>query len=324
MGKTPTNESAFLQKRSQDGDEADAPGRIACSPDVRMADRAAQEGPLTVSRTELFSQVLLSLMRPIARAMIAHGVTLNLATETLKRALVEEAAKSAASPDKTTDSQISLLTGLHRKDVKRLRGDEPASLKRPVLNACALAIAEWTTQRRFLDAKGKPKRLPRAGSKRQAGFDTLVHSARIDLPPATVLDALEAQGAVTQAGEDGLIALVRDAFIGGPDSEELILSYEKNLRAHLDIATANLLSEGKDRQFERAGHYNKLKPADVAELDKKARALAMKMLTELNKLALARQSRAAGDETANQRFAVGAYILSDAGRSGKKTDDGAD
>lgn len=279
---------------------------------------------MTVSRTELFSQVLLSLMRPIARAMIAHGVTLNLATETLKRALVEEAAKRAGAPDKVTDSQISLLTGLHRKDVKRLRGDDPPPLKRPLQNACTLAIAHWTTQRRFLDSAGKPKPLRRVGSSRRIGFDTLIRSARIDLPPATVLDALKSQGAVIQDTDDGEITLIREAFIGGPDSAELLLAYEKNLRAHLDVATANLLAEGTNSQFERAGHYNRLSSADVEELDRKARTLAMKMLAELNKLALAKQSRAAGDAEANQRFAVGAYILSDAGRAGDKTEDGAD
>jgi len=286
--------------------------------------QSEQEDLLTVSRTELFSRILLSLMQPIARAMIAHGVTLNMAIEMLKRALVEEAARSAAMPDKVTDSQISLLTGLHRKDVKRLRSGSPAPIKRPLLNACALAIAHWTTERRFLDARGKPKELRRVGGGRRLGFDTLIRSSKIDLPPSTVLEALRAQGAVRQEGEDGLIALVHDAFIGGPGSEELLLSYEKNLHAHLNVATANLLSSGENLQFERAGHYNRLPPRAVVELDRKARTLAMKMLTELNKFALEEQRRAVGDDTANRRFAVGAYILSDAGRHGKKTRDGSD
>lgn len=279
---------------------------------------------MTVSRTELFSRILLSLMQPIARAMIAHGVTLNMATEMLKRALVKEAARSAAMPDKVTDSQISLLTGLHRKDVKRLRSDDPAPIKRPLLNACALVIAHWTTERRFLDAMGKPKELRRVGDRSRLGFDTLIRSSKIDLPPATVLDALRNQGAVRQESEDGPITLVHDAFIGGPGSEELLFSYEKNLRAHLNIATANLLSDGENLQFERAGHYNRLPPGAVVELDRKARTLAMKMLTELNKLALEKQRRAIGDDTADRRFAVGAYILSDVGRHAKKNRDGTD
>lgn len=277
---------------------------------------------MTASRTELFSKVLLSLMRPIARAMIAHGVTLNLAVETLKRALVEEAAKRSDASGKVTDSQISLRTGLHRKDVKRLRRDDPVPIKRSLLNACSLAVGYWSTQRRFGDKSGRPKRLPRVGIGRRVGFDTLVRSAKIDLPPATVLDALKAQGAVSQEADDGPVTLVGNAFIGGPGSEELLLSYEKNLRAHLDVATANLLSNGERPQFERAGHYNRLPPAAVAELDRKARLLAMKMLTELNKLALARQKQAHGDETADRRFAVGAYILSDDDRPTKNNKDG--
>ncbi len=279
---------------------------------------------MTVDRTGLFSQVLLSLMRPIARAMIGHGVTLNLAVETLKRALVEEASRTSGQSEKVTDSQISLLTGLHRKDVKRLRSENPEPIKRTVVNACALAIAHWTTERRFLDASGKPKPLHRDGGRRGADFDNLIRSAKIDLPPATVLDALKAQGAVSQDGETGPITLVSDAFIGGPDSEELLLAFEKNLRVHLDIATANLLSKGESLQFERAGHYNLLTPDAVDELERKARGLAMKMLTELNRLALEKQRQASGDQSADRRFAVGAYILADTDRSSDKTKDGSD
>lgn len=263
---------------------------------------------MNASRTELFRQVLLSLLRPVARAMIAHGVTLNMATEVLKRVLVEEAARSSTGPDGITDSQVSLLTGLHRKDVKRLRQDDPPPPRRPLLNACALAIGTWTTQPEFLDEDGNPRPLVRSGS---PGFDDLVRGARIDLPPATVLEALKAHDAVTQVGEDGPITLVRDAFIAGPQSEERLQAYEKNLRAHLDAATANLLSEGDRLQFERAGHYNRLPAAAVAELEGKARDLAMTMLTEVNKLALEHQREAANDKDATHRFTVGAYILGD-------------
>jgi Family of unknown function (DUF6502) len=277
---------------------------------------------LNASRTELFRQVVLSLLRPIARAMIAHGVTVNMATEALKRALVEEAVSSAEAPESVTDSQVSLLTGLHRKDVRRLRQEDPAPIKRPLLNACALAIGHWTTRKRFLDRSGKPARLRRIESGGRPGFDALIRSARIDLPPATVLEALKAHHAVSQDGADGPITLVQDAFIGSPQSQELLQAYEKNLRAHLEAATANLLSDGSKLQFERAGHYNRLPPAAVAELEKKARALAMEMLTELNRLALERQTQAAADETADRRFTVGAYILGRPAGTGKKTRDG--
>ncbi|MCP4305610.1 MAG: hypothetical protein GY788_12190 [bacterium] len=276
------------------------------------------------SRTELFRQVVLSLLRPLARAMIAHGVTLNMATEALKRALVDEAVKNSEEPDSVSDSQVSLLTGLHRKDVKRLRQENPAPLKRPVLNACALAIGQWTTQKRFLDGAGKPRRLRRAASGRRPGFDELIRSAKIDLPPATVLEALKTHRAVTQDTDDGPITLVQEVFTGGARSEELLQSYEKNLRAHLDGATGNLLSDEGKRQFDRAGHYNRLPPAAVDELEEKARALAMEMLTKMNKLALEKQDEAEGDKTANQRFTVGAYVLGQTdktnGASGEKKD----
>jgi hypothetical protein len=279
---------------------------------------------LSARPTKLFRQVLLSLLRPMAQAMIAHGVTLNMATEALKQALVEEAIRTARPSGKVTDSQISLLTGLHRKDVRRLRQENPAPMKRPVLNACALAIAHWTTQKRFLDLKGRPKRLRRTRGDGQPGFDALVKSAKIDLPPATVLQALKVHDAVSEDDESGLITLVQDAFVGGARSEEQLQAFEKNLRAHLEVATGNLLSDGDKLQFERAGHYNHLPEAATAELERKARLLAMEMLSTLNKLALKRQRQAEGDETAQGRFTIGAYVRSEADESDVTPQEGAE
>lgn len=70
-----------------------------------------------------FERTLASLLRPIARLMIANDLPLARTVELMKRALIAEADRDEAE----TNSHISLKTGVHRKDVKRLRGaDVPA------------------------------------------------------------------------------------------------------------------------------------------------------------------------------------------------------
>ncbi|MEX3009740.1 DUF6502 family protein [Hoeflea sp. TYP-13] len=261
------------------------------------------------NRTEQFQRALSRMLRPIARAMIAHGVTLSAATEALKRALFDAAVDLSAEDPKLTDSRISLLTGLHRKDVRRLREESEPPVRRSLVNACTLVIGYWATAKRFTDKNGAPRPLPRAGRRGKPGFDDLVRDARIDLPAATVLDALLKEGAVT-VKEPETVHLVQDAFIADPDSEAMIAAYEKNLLAHLQAATDNLLAtDGEDRNFERAAHFSHLSDESVAELVRLARERSEEVLKELNRHAMALQQRDAKKSNQQGRFSLGAYIF---------------
>ena len=67
------------------------------------------------------------LLAPLARLMIRHGITMPAIIEVLKQVLVSVAEKDFPVAGKsTTDSRVSVLTGVHRKDVKRLRRETPA------------------------------------------------------------------------------------------------------------------------------------------------------------------------------------------------------
>ena len=81
---------------------------------------------------ELAAQAIASVLRPLARLMIDHGLQLHPMVELLKQALVDEAAVAYGLADKgSSDTRIALLTGVHRKDVKRLR--ETARVHGPAL-----------------------------------------------------------------------------------------------------------------------------------------------------------------------------------------------
>ena len=151
--------------------------------------------------------------------MISHGVTLNAAVDALKRALYDSASDIVSQQGKSTDSRISLLTGLHRKDVKRLKDDPETLSRRKVMNANALAISIWMSAEAFLDDAGNPKILARIGNKHTVGFDNLMQEARIDLPPQTVLSALLEEGAVEENADGTEIALVSNAFVASAESE---------------------------------------------------------------------------------------------------------
>ena len=103
------------------------------------------------------------VLSPIVRVMLAHEITLPMAIELLKRVFVEVAERDFNLANKpSTDSRISLITGVHRKDVKRLRElpDIEASLP-PKISLSAQVVATWLTGPQWLDENGLPRPLSR-------------------------------------------------------------------------------------------------------------------------------------------------------------------
>lgn len=85
------------------------------------ADSAAQPAA-GLPEPALAAQAIARVLQPLARLMIDHGLQLPSMVELLKKALVDEAVAAYGLADKgSSDTRIALLTGVHRKDVKRLR-----------------------------------------------------------------------------------------------------------------------------------------------------------------------------------------------------------
>ena len=70
-----------------------------------------------------FKTALNAILRPLVRHLIGRGWTYPALNALLKEAYVAEAESYDDTPEEVTHSRISLLTGIHRKDIKRLRED---------------------------------------------------------------------------------------------------------------------------------------------------------------------------------------------------------
>jgi hypothetical protein len=252
-----------------------------------------------------------AMLRPLVRVMIARGVTLPALVAALKEVFVDVAARDFRLAGRDpSDSRISLLTGVHRKDVRAIRdGAPPLSAPAPG-GLGAGVLGRWLGDPAFTDAAGAPRPLPRQGSPGVPGFDTLVASVSTDLRPRTVLDEFLRLGLVRieDAGES--VHLVADAFVPQADAEMLGF-FERNMHDHLAAAAANLLAGPGDRRFlERAVFYNNLRPADVDRLEAEARTLSVAALRHLNGLAIEyRQAAQPGPAPATtERFRFGVFF----------------
>ena len=248
--------------------------------------------------------------------MLAYEITLPVAIELLKRELVEVAEHDFGLENKaTTDSRISLVTGVHRKDVKRLRNlPNIASDLPPKVSLSAQIVASWISDPQWLDQQGKPRPLPRLTSQgSETSFETLVTRINQDIRPRSVLDEWLRLG-VVRLNESEEVELVTSAFVPKAGLEEKLAYYGHNLGDHATAAADNVLGIGQP-WFERSVHDSRLTEAQIEQLRLQAADLGMQMLTKLHLLTeqMLREGEAAATEPSSspgKRFTCGIYFYS--------------
>lgn len=273
-------------------------------------------------RTEMFGRVIQGLMRPLVRALIAQGITAPALYRLIKRLYVEVAENDFRIDDeRQTDSRISVLTGVHRRDVKAFReggaATDPGVGEK--VTTIASVLGKWIAGAETTDSTNAPLPLPRA-SDTGPSFEALVRSVSRDIRPRTVLDELLNQELVVIA-DDGLIRLDTDAFFGPADPDQKVHFFAENVGDHIAAAVDNLLAE-EPRFMERAVFYNRLSPGSVDEIEAAARGFGTDALNALNTLANTRQAEdvVAADGTERFRFGVFFYREDEASAGATRRD----
>jgi hypothetical protein len=228
------------------------------------------------------------LLRPLVRLLLRSGITFPVLADLLRSLYVDVAIHDLLLDRRSrTDSRITLLTGVHRKEVRHLRQQPAATTETPaVVTLSSHIIARWLGSPSYTDASGKPLPLLRtARSADMPSFEALVTSVTTDVRPRTVLDDWLTQGLVTVDAEDR-VQLDVAAFVPRPGREEQLFYFARNLHDHIAAASDNILAAGSAPFLDRSVHYDGLTAASATRLEAAAREAAQRLLVEVNRLAL--------------------------------------
>lgn len=230
-----------------------------------------------------FKTALLKILRPLVRYLIARGWTFPVLSETLKSVYVAEAqAHYGGEPETVTDSRISLLTGIHRKDVKRLRSElhgtsQDVELRRDA-GLAARVVATWVSSRRYLDARKRPKALLLTGGR--LSFEKLIRETRADMRPNVILEELVRVG-VAEVGKDNMVRLMRNAYVSDLPRDKIAYLGD-NVSDHLQSALYNVAGQGRPF-LERAVYYELIDPEALDQLRPELNRLAEEFLQAVNR-----------------------------------------
>lgn len=249
------------------------------------------------------------LLRPLVRLFVARGITFPALTNLLRELYVNVAEYDFALPGKEqTDSRVSLLTGIHRKEVRRLRGaGAPVSTVPAVVSRTSRIIARWLADPKFTDGRGRPLPLPRSGPGEAPSFEALVAGITRDLRPRAVLDEWLDRG-LASLDEADRVVLAEAAYVPRGGGEPQLYYFGRNLHDHIAASVANIVGEAP-RFLERAVHYDGLSEDLARRLEARAREIAMEALQQANREAHAAcQTDPGGDH----RWNFGLYVYAEA------------
>ena len=205
---------------------------------------------------------LRSLMEPIIMMLLRNGVTYKEFSLLCKNIFVEVAARDFGIRGRPTNiSRISVLTGIDRKEVKRIKDllQENTQVKQAQQTQDRLTriLSGWHQDNAFLDSNNQPKKLT------MGEFTDLSKRYGGDVPVGAILKELKRGGCVEVLDDGTLNVLQRYFFPSHSDPESLLRA---GTVIH-DLASSlfhNLYgldtAKNKRLKFERRASNNRINP----------------------------------------------------------------
>ena len=261
------------------------------------------------SRNSIVEATVLRVMRPLVRLLVRHGVTYPAFATALKRVFLDAAIDELREREMAqTDSAVSLLSGVHRRDVRTLTRapTTPERAAKVPLSLAGEVVARWLSDADWQDRRHRPRALERAE------FDAMVASVSSDVRGRAMLDELLRLGVVSE-GEGGIV-LNAGGFAPRQGFAEMAELFAANVADHAAAAASNL--QGEANFLEQAMFVERLGEKSVARLQRAATRAWAKALPSVLADAQACSDADANDPEAaagGKRVRFGVYFYSTEG-----------
>jgi hypothetical protein len=251
-------------------------------------------------------------MRPIAKILLRFGVGYREFAEITKTAFVEVATSEYGLRGRPTNiSRVAVMTGLTRKEVRRIRGKIENGDQSVVVKATPLSeiLHRWHADSEFLDETGRPAILPFSGS--SGSFSSLVKRFGGDIPPGAMRTELKRVGAVRE-GRNGNLEVVSRTIYPKGAHEKLVTALVHAVYPLISTVAHNVNPDREGEGWAQMSTYSQtIRRSDVPRL----RRISFDRLSEVaestDDLFMAYETLHENDETANDQntVAIGVFYF---------------
>ena len=274
-----------------------------------MGNYPSPPGPMKKAVADILLDRSRALLLPWIRALLRRGITYPQFTAQLKQVFYDAARDELeATGQRQTDSALSVLSGLHRKDVREFSSATPRPMA-PTVPLSSQIVTRWSSDPRYRDKRNKPRDLPRSGP--GDSFEALVLSVSRDVHPRTALEELIRLGAATL--QDDLVCIDGAAFVPRHGFEEMVELLTQNVADHIAAGAHNLGAEDAGRFLEQSVFAASLSPESAAQLGGVAREIWAAAFERMVAEANARVAQDSHSPTASHRMRFGVFYYADTG-----------
>ncbi|MEM1174240.1 MAG: DUF6502 family protein [Pseudomonadota bacterium] len=253
------------------------------------------------------------VLKPIARILLRFGIGFREFAEVAKTAFVDVASKDFGLRGRPTNiSRVAVMTGLTRKEVRRLRdkidnGEDSAVVKMTPLWD---VLHHWHSDSEFVNSDGTPLELD-FSSDSGPSFSELVRRYGGDIPPGAMRTELKRVGAVVETGKGTLKALKR-SFRAEADHDMLIGSLIHGVYPLIATVNHNVNSERKGKTWkQRIAYTQSVRKSDVPRLERITGDRIVEFAESIDDLFMAYETLYEGDESKEDTstLAVGVFYF---------------
>lgn len=255
-------------------------------------------------------KALLQALRPLIRSLLRAGIGYREFSEVSKAAFVDVATKDYGLRGRPTNiSRVAVMTGLTRKEVRRLRDKAAAGDETEVIRSAPMAVIlhRWFTEAEFTDDNGVPLELEFDG--KSPSFADLVRKHGGDIPPGAMRTELKRIDAVKETDDGKLLVLKRN--VSGLDVHEKLVTGLASIMypAALTIAHNTDVHHGADTWVQRYASTRGVRGDDVARLRRISSDRLVEFTESIDDLFSAYETLYDSDQDSASDTAVGVCVF---------------
>lgn len=208
---------------------------------------------------------LRKILTSIVRTLLRNGLSYGEFDQIARKCFVDVAfGDFAPANKKQTVSNVAILTGLNRKEVKKLHelGDDQGRADGKQYNRVVRVLGGWINDARFLRKDGNPRDLEYEGDD---SFSELVKHYSGDMPVAAMQKVLTGSANVSFT-DDGKLRLLSHAYLPSDDPVEKLTILGTDTSQLIETIDYNLTAPEEALRFQRKASNPQVAVESIPEI----------------------------------------------------------
>lgn len=258
------------------------------------------------------------VLRPVVKILLRYGIGFSEFAEAVKTVYVDVGSSEFGIRGRPTNiSRVAVMTGLTRKEVRRLRtkiegGENSVTVKSTPITEI---LHRWHAEDEFLDSQGRPATLPFAGE--TGSFSSLVKRFGGDVPAGAMRTELRRVGSVEE-NEDGELSVKLRSFWPADEAGKLESALVHHVYPLLSTVAHNTDPENTSVDAQFAAYSVNIRAEDRPRVRRMCADRLRDIAASFDDLFIAYESRGTDQEPeSSSPIMVGLYYFEERDKNAK-------